>query len=71
MKYCPVCQTQYDEEILRFCTKDGTLLIDNNQPSFTALPSEGVRDDFGEETVIRRNKPVNPAPDIQEKQNPQ
>ncbi len=70
MKYCPACQTEYDEEILRFCTKDGTLLIDQDQPSFTALPSEGVRDDFSEETVIRRNKPVNPAPDIEENQIP-
>lgn len=55
MKYCPACQTRYDEEILRFCTKDGTPLIDEDKPSFTELPSESVEDDFGEETVIRRN----------------
>jgi len=67
MKYCPVCQTKYDEEILRFCTKDGTPLIDENQPSFTALPSESDKDDFSEETVIRRNQPENSAPDIEEK----
>ena len=67
MKYCPACQTKYDEEILRFCTKDGTPLIDENQPSFTALPSESDKDDFSEETVIRHNQPENPAPNIEEK----
>lgn len=67
MKYCPACQTRYDEEILRFCTKDGTPLIDEDKPSFTELPSESVGDDFGEETVIRRNNPPKPAPDIEEK----
>ena len=56
MKYCPACQTKYDEEILRFCTKDGSPLIDENQPKFTELPSESV-DDYGEETVIRRKTP--------------
>lgn len=64
MKYCPVCQTRYDEEILRFCTKDGTPLIDENQPNFTELPSESINDDYGEETVIRRKTPApNPQPD--------
>ncbi len=71
MKYCPVCQTRYDEEILRFCTKDGTPLIDEDQPSFTALPSESDKDDFSEETVIRRNNATNPAPDVEAKQNAQ
>lgn len=71
MKYCPACQTQYDEEILRFCTKDGTPLIDENQPSFTELPSESDKDDFGEDTLIRRNKPIIPAPDVEAKQNAQ
>lgn len=65
MKYCPTCQTRYDEEILRFCTKDGTPLIDENQPNFTELPSESAGDDLGEETVIRRKTPPpNPQPDI-------
>ena len=57
MKYCPVCQTRYDEEIMRFCTKDGTPLIDEEAPNFTAMPSEdleSVEDDFGAETIIRR-----------------
>ena len=27
MKYCPTCNTRYDEEILRFCMKDGTPLV--------------------------------------------
>ena len=71
MKYCPVCQTRYDEEILRFCTKDGAPLIDEDKPSFTELPSESGEDDFGEETIIRRNKPENPMPDSEEKQNAQ
>lgn len=61
MKFCPTCQIRYDEEILRFCTKDGTPLIEENAPSFSDLPSEkggdGAADDFTEETVIRRNAP--------------
>lgn len=61
MKYCTICDERYDEEIIRFCTKDGTPLIDEAEPTFTALPSENLdapEDDFGEETIIRR-KPVN------------
>lgn len=56
MKYCPTCQTKYDEEILRFCTKDGSPLIEETQPNFTELPSES--EDYGEETVIRRKTPA-------------
>ena len=55
MKFCPVCKTSYDEEILRFCTKDGTLLVEGEQPNFTAMPS---RDDLGEDTVVRRKTPL-------------
>ena len=62
MRFCPTCQTRYDEEIIRFCTKDGTPLVEENQPNFTELPSESARDDFGEETVIRRNEPKSNAP---------
>ncbi|HXG83450.1 MAG TPA: energy transducer TonB [Pyrinomonadaceae bacterium] len=62
MKFCPTCQTRYDEEILRFCTKDGTPLVEEDQPAFTALPSEESDDDFGEETVIRRNPSASAAP---------
>lgn len=61
MKFCPTCQTRYDEEILRFCTKDGTTLIEEDQPNFTELPSESVADDLGDETVIRRNLPTSAA----------
>ncbi len=66
MKYCPICQTRYDEEIMRFCTKDGTPLIDEAEPNFTQMPSESseyeaVQDDSDEETVIRRNAPVSEA----------
>ncbi len=60
MKICPTCNERYDEEIIIFCTKDGTPLVEEEQPSFTALPSESHEepdDDFGEETVIRRNPP--------------
>lgn len=59
MKFCPVCKIRYDEEILRFCTKDGTPLVEDVQPNFTALPS---RDDLGEDTVIRRKTPPPPMP---------
>lgn len=61
MKFCPTCQTRYDEEILRFCTKDGTPLVEENQPNFTTLPSESAKDDADEETVIRRNPPKSNA----------
>lgn len=57
MKFCPVCQTRYDEEIMRFCTKDGTPLVEEEAPNFIAMPSEDLpesEDDFGAETVIRR-----------------
>ena len=66
MKFCPVCKTSYDEEILRFCTKDGTPLVEGT-PNFTALPSEN---ELGEETVIRRKNPppnltnAQPIPDF-------
>lgn len=60
MKICPKCQTQYDEEIIRFCTKDGSPLVEEN-PSFTAMPSQSSIDDIGEETLITRNRPVIPS----------
>jgi TonB family protein len=67
MKFCPICKTSYDEEVLLFCTKDGTPLIEEGEPNFTALPSES---DLDEETVIRRKNPppvlsnVEPVPDF-------
>src|ERR671913_1801272 len=66
MKYCPTCETRYDEEILRFCMKDGTPLLDEEEPKFAAMPSENlpeeaVDDDPGDVTVVRRNIPVPPA----------
>jgi TonB family protein len=66
MKFCPTCQTRYDEEILRFCTKDGTPLVEENQPQFTAMPSESSIDDdeLNEQTVIRRNNVPPPVPDV-------
>ena len=65
MKFCPVCKTSYDEEILRFCTKDGTPLVEEGEPNFTALPSESGKDDLGEETVIRRKTPPAAPPNAQ------
>lgn len=62
MKFCPKCQTKYDEDVIRFCTKDGSPLVDEN-PSFTAMPSQSFStDDIGEETLITRNRPVIPQP---------
>ena len=61
MKYCPTCETRYDEEILRFCMKDGTPLLEEEEPKFVAMPSESldeVEDDAGDVTVVRRNVPV-------------
>ncbi|MEJ7847413.1 MAG: TonB family protein [Pyrinomonadaceae bacterium] len=68
MKYCPTCETRYDEEVLRFCMKDGTPLLDEDEPNFVEMPSESVdeivEDDQDEVTVIRRNIPVpSPLPD--------
>ena len=57
MKYCPICDARYDEEIIQFCTKDGTPLIEEDQPKFIVMPSESLEepdDDVGEATVIRR-----------------
>jgi TonB family protein len=65
MKYCPTCNVRYDEEILRFCTKCGTPLVSETQPSFTALPSEAsvnIDDDLGADTVIVRKKRENSIP---------
>jgi TonB family protein len=59
MKFCPKCQTKYDETIIRFCTKDGSPLVDEN-PSFTAMPSQSSYDDIGEETMITRNRVIVP-----------
>ena len=67
MKYCPTCETRYDEEILRFCMKDGTPLLEEEEPKFVAMPSdsldEPLEDDPGDVTVVRRNIPVPPEPD--------
>jgi TonB family protein len=64
MKYCPTCETRYDEEILRFCMKDGTPLLDEEEPKFVAMPSESLNevedDDPGDVTVVRRNISVPP-----------
>src|SRR5215213_2561147 len=79
MKFCPTCQTRYDEEILRFCTKDGTPLVDENQPNFIEMPSESFEDaepDLGEETMVRYKPPKDilpepePQPDLERSEAP-
>ncbi|MEO7674877.1 MAG: energy transducer TonB [Pyrinomonadaceae bacterium] len=66
MKYCPTCKTRYDEEILRFCMKDGTPLIEEDEPVFIQMPSESIDDpeddDPAEVTIIRKNIPAPPPP---------
>jgi hypothetical protein len=58
MKYCPICDERYDEEVIQFCTKDGTPLVEESEPRFTAMPSEEDEGDVGQETVIRRRDGV-------------
>jgi len=63
MKYCPTCETKYDEDILRFCMKDGTPLVDEEEPNFIAMPSESlesVEDDPSEVTIVRKSTPIPP-----------
>jgi TonB family protein len=66
MKYCPKCETKYDDEVIRFCTKDGSPLIAEEEPKFIEMPSEDLEqhetDDPSELTVIRRN--VTPPPSL-------
>lgn len=67
MRYCPTCESKFDDEKILFCTKDGTPLVDGSVPSFTDnLPSESVSDDDqGEDTVVRSKKPAAPViPDL-------
>lgn len=61
MKYCPTCNTRYDEKILRFCMKDGTPLLEEDEPNFTAIPSQdspAAAEDEGEITVVRGTGPI-------------
>ena len=69
MKYCPICDMRFDEEIIRFCTKDGTPLIEEAEPKFTELPSENIEteeDDIGEITMNRRKDVPAPPPNLDE-----
>lgn len=69
MKYCPTCETRYDEDILRFCMKDGTPLIDEAEPKFTEMPSESAEldDDPGEVTIVRKKGEIPiPPPEMDE-----
>ena len=69
MKYCPSCDLKFDDDVMRFCTKDGTPLIDEREPNFVEMPSEQVEetaaaapivgsDEPDEVTIVRRNVPV-------------
>jgi hypothetical protein len=61
MKYCPTCNARYDEKILRFCMKDGTPLLEEEEPNFTAIPSQdsaAAIEDEGEVTVVRSTGPI-------------
>jgi len=64
MKHCPSCGERYDEEIIRFCTKDGTPLVEDEQPIFTSMPSESIdeAEDPAEQTVIRRKEDLTSRP---------
>ena len=53
MRHCPICDERYDDESIKFCTKDGTPLVEDGTPNFVILPSEPPAD-LGDETVIRR-----------------
>ena len=63
MRYCPVCDARYDDETIKFCTKDGTPLVEENKPNFVILPSESSDEpilELGEDTVVRSK--AEPAP---------
>lgn len=69
MKVCPICDTKFDDDIIRFCTKDGTPLVDAAEPTFIQRPSadiDGPEDETGEITVVRRKEVVPPPPSIEE-----
>src|SRR3954462_3272616 len=74
MKYCPTCETRFDDEVMRFCTKDGAPLVEEEKPNFTTLPSEELSgpvaaaveddDDASEVTVVRSNISIPPPPSM-------
>lgn len=66
MKYCPTCETRYDEDILRFCMKDGTPLIEEGEPKFTEMPSQSLdlEDDPGDVTIIRKKGEIPIPPPV-------
>jgi hypothetical protein len=61
MRYCPVCNKRFDEDIIKYCTIDGTELIDGDPPTFSAIPSQ-EEDEIGQDTVIRRRDPAMDEP---------
>ncbi len=61
MRYCPICEASYDDETIKFCTKDGTPLVEESEPNFATMPSEETDDEIGQETVIRRREDLTDA----------
>jgi hypothetical protein len=51
MKYCPICQTTYTDESLRFCLQDGTVLRSYAEGSL--MPTQ----DFSEQETVARQTP--------------
>ena len=66
MRYCPICQERFDEDIIKFCTRDGTPLVEETAPSLTKLPSESqeAADDVGDEPTIIRGKTASHPGDV-------
>jgi hypothetical protein len=60
MRYCPKCNARFDEEVIKFCTIDGTELIE--EPNFI----DSIDEEFGQETVVRTRSGVTP-PDPRER----
>lgn len=51
MKYCPQCQTEYTDDGLRFCKRDGTPLVNSNDAPTV---------NFGEEATVVSSRQVEP-----------
>ncbi len=60
MKFCPSCQTEYEEEVMRFCPQDGTPLIEKSLPCFSS-DDINTEESFNvennvEKTLVRHNR---------------
>lgn len=54
MKICPSCQTRYEEDILRFCIKDGSPLVQEETPQTEGI-ADAVSDDSSDVTIVRKS----------------